>query len=525
MEINGTPADLSWDEVLDIAMKKLRQLASSNDAAKAFLIEAIDVLYNFTTGVFDVWGNAINTISDGSGNMASELEDLIRKLKEAMGSAALNFCGEYISTIDDTKMIEYIMEKFRERKVRLKKQGRSSVTIMTIHGKLTYTRTVLVAKNAKLYTRLYANGKKDVVPLDNFLGVGTSPFKMSINTMLLCAYVAKESNSYKHAEEQLKNYMGLSIDSDTIRRVVNTIGKIQFEINVKEAEDIDNMRKNNTLPKQAKVNDTTYIMADGSYVWTILSQMENIKEQLEALFGYKEVKLAVIFKESDIVRWISKNGKEAHRIKKYIVVPYLGDVDQFKKLVFAAAYQNDYTKSKDIVIIGDGADWINDLEKTYFPGATRIVDKFHICENIHIFSAKVYSKNEKAQKYFTKTMIEYLEKGEVDKALKMMEFRQLDDVKFNDCVNLYDYIDKNKNYLNYPEYIKKGYFVGSGFIESLNKSFVQRRLKEPGMRWYADNANYVLTVRAMAKNGQWDKFSDAINEYYSWENQIEIIEK
>lgn len=519
----GDGAELSRDEALEFALESLRQLVSSSnegDLMIPFIINGIATIKKFAEGLFNVGSNAV---SEGNGKMLSQIEDLIRKLKDDMGAEALNFCGEYLSAIDDTEMIEYTKKKFAVDKVRMKKQGRSSITITTVHGKLTYTRNVFVVKNPKVYLRIYANGKKDIVPLDNFLGVGTSPFKMSINTMLLCSYVAKESNSYKHAEEQLKNYMGLSIDSDTIRRVMNTIGEIQFDINIDEAEEIDKMRKAGTLPKKDVVKDITYIMPDGSYVWTILSKMQGMKDQLEALFGYKEVKLAVIFKESDIVRGISKHGKKTHKITHYIVVPYLGEVDQFKKLVFASAYQNGYTQSEDIVIIGDGADWINDLEKTYFPGATRILDKFHLCENIHTFAAKAYSTNEKARKYFVTAMIEYFEKGQPNKALNLMMLRDLCDVKYNDCVNLYDYIVKNKNYVNYPEYIKKGYFIGSGFIESLNKSFVQRRLKEPGMRWYADNANYVLLVRAMAKNGQWDKFANSIEKYYFWENQIDIV--
>ncbi|MDR1622158.1 MAG: ISKra4 family transposase, partial [Synergistaceae bacterium] len=59
--------------------------------------------------------------------------------------------------------------------------------------------------------------------------------------------------------------------------------------------------------------------------------------------------------------------------------------------------------------------------------------------------------------------------------------------------------------IDYPAYIAKGYFIGSGAIESGNKLVLQQRLKQPGMRWNVETAQSLLTLRAKAESDLWEK--------------------
>jgi hypothetical protein len=65
------------------------------------------------------------------------------------------------------------------------------------------------------------------------------------------------------------------------------------------------------------------------------------------------------------------------------------------------------------------------------------------------------------------------------------------------------YINNNIDKIDYPSYKEKGYFVGSGAIESANKVIVQRRLKQAGMRWSVSGAQAVLSLRAKAESRLW----------------------
>ena len=67
------------------------------------------------------------------------------------------------------------------------------------------------------------------------------------------------------------------------------------------------------------------------------------------------------------------------------------------------------------------------------------------------------------------------------------------------------YLINNIDKVNYPEYKEKGYFVGSGAIESANKVVVQRRLKQAGMRWSVFGAQALLSLRAKVESNLWEK--------------------
>jgi hypothetical protein len=71
--------------------------------------------------------------------------------------------------------------------------------------------------------------------------------------------------------------------------------------------------------------------------------------------------------------------------------------------------------------------------------------------------------------------------------------------------DLSKYILNNINNINYAKYINKGYFIGSGAVESANRYVLQERLKLPGMRWETTNGQAVLSLMAKLKSGLWEK--------------------
>jgi hypothetical protein len=70
--------------------------------------------------------------------------------------------------------------------------------------------------------------------------------------------------------------------------------------------------------------------------------------------------------------------------------------------------------------------------------------------------------------------------------------------------NLLNYIDNNRDNIDYAKYRSLGYFIGSGAIESANKTVLQRRLKYGAMRWHVPSAQAVVTLVAKARGGLWE---------------------
>ena len=62
--------------------------------------------------------------------------------------------------------------------------------------------------------------------------------------------------------------------------------------------------------------------------------------------------------------------------------------------------------------------------------------------------------------------------------------------------------------MEYPEYLARGWCIGSGAVESACHTVVGQRLKLAGMRWGEDGADALCHLRALyrGEKGQWEAF-------------------
>jgi hypothetical protein len=70
------------------------------------------------------------------------------------------------------------------------------------------------------------------------------------------------------------------------------------------------------------------------------------------------------------------------------------------------------------------------------------------------------------------------------------------------------YLERNAHRMEYPEYLGRGWCIGSGAVESACKTVVGQRLKLAGMRWGEDGADALCHLRALyrGEKGQWEAF-------------------
>ena len=69
-----------------------------------------------------------------------------------------------------------------------------------------------------------------------------------------------------------------------------------------------------------------------------------------------------------------------------------------------------------------------------------------------------------------------------------------------------EYLENNREHLQYDEYLAAGYPIGSGVAEGACRHLVKDRLEQTGMRWTVEGAQAMLHVRALYLNDQWEEF-------------------
>ena len=299
----------------------------------------------------------------------------------------------------------------------------------------------------------------------------------------------------------LKKAFKLEVSPTQIQIISEETGKKVFEREMEEAQEAfekPEIAVAQELPRNRK-EGILYIFTDGS-------QVNTRKEDINGS-TWREMKLGLVFSDRDVIK--RADGNCMVRKKEY--VSYLGSVSEFKKVLFAAAARAGYGKFKEVVIIGDGAQWIWNMCEEIFPDAVTILDYYHLSENVHSYSKVVHPEDEISRKRWVKQVLDKVLEDKVDEAIKMVEKSKVGQLP-DTIVNLPIYMKNNRERINYKTYKQKDYYIGSGPIESGNKVVIQQRMKQAGMRWSINGGQYIAALRAKYESGKWNDVEKVVNQ-------------
>ena len=307
------------------------------------------------------------------------------------------------------------------------------------------------------------------------------------------AYVGQMVGGFKGAQEILLKLAGIEISAPQIQKLSEEVGKSVFENELAQAQRVyEEPEKHMDIRlEKDRIDTVLYILADGSAV--------NTRIQDENGSTWKEMKLGLTFLDKDTI----KRKNDSCIITKKEYVSYMGSVDEFKKMLFNSAVKAGYGKVKKVVVIGDGAHWIWNMCKELFPDAECILDFYHMSENVYAYAKELYPNDESKRNKWAKSVIYYVKSDQIKKALKKIANSPLPPIASSTVVNLEGYLRNNIDRINYLEYKNKNYYIGSGMIESGNKIVVQKRMKQAGMRWSVNGAQYMTALRAKHESHSW----------------------
>ena len=157
----------------------------------------------------------------------------------------------------------------------------------------------------------------------------------------------------------------------------------------------------------------------------------------------------------------------------------------------------------------DGSPWIrNQIERRELNLDEVGLDFYHLGENVHKARRIIYGEEDKAGEAWANEMMHEFKHGGYEATWqKLVPWRTTlrGPAKRRAADLLLGYVSERREMILYPEFIEKGWQIGSGPTEATCKTLTAR-LKGSGMRWDAINAEGVMALEALSQSGLWKNY-------------------
>ena len=163
------------------------------------------------------------------------------------------------------------------------------------------------------------------------------------------------------------------------------------------------------------------------------------------------------------------------------------------------------------IAISDGGAGLEDFLRVNFPRVEAVIlDYFHVAEYVAKLAKALHPADDATRESWRKGVCERLKSAGGQAVLD--DLRKLD-LKGKRAArpvrdDVLRYFENHVHRMDYPEYVRKGWQIGSGPVESACKTVIGERMKGGGMRWGESGADAMSHLRAVfcSADNQWAGF-------------------
>lgn len=166
--------------------------------------------------------------------------------------------------------------------------------------------------------------------------------------------------------------------------------------------------------------------------------------------------------------------------------------------------------------VGDGARWIVAQVAEQFGGrATFLVDFYHLSEYLGAAARAIAERGAQSWLWQQQERLKANRAAEV--LAELAAHREAESVADESAPvrRCERYLRARLEYLDYAGAIARGLPIGSGEIESGNRSVLQARLKLSGAWWKVENAEKMLALRVTRANGEWRSYWQQLRQAHA----------
>jgi len=359
----------------------------------------------------------------------------------------------------------------------------------------------------------YSQQEGSTTPVDVLLDAAEATVSAGVREM--CSRVNAEAKSFERAAANLERTAQLRISRETLRQIVESDGKLALRLSESGGLAPDWKAKDCVGPDGKSL---VYLSSDG-FMAPLVTQAEKQKRRKQVLerrqrCGKKRRALGPVkrgadqrYKEFKAVAFYD------HEMEHRLVSVTRGDCQAAGRLMRRNALRIGFGSADYRVGNIDGGPWIiGQVKQRRLPMTATGLDFYHLGENVHKARRAIFGEESEAGKQQAGALL-HTAKHEGYEPLweQLLELRKnaRGPARRKAADGLLNYVSDRREMIRYPEFLAHGWQIGSGPMESQCR-VVPDRVKGPGKRWDADNAEAVMALEAIHQSRQWPAYWQAL---------------
>jgi len=385
---------------------------------------------------------------------------------------------------------------------RQRDKGHSGRDVLTVNGRVRLER--------KHY---YSRQKGSITPVDKLLDAAEATVSAGVREM--CSRVNAEAKSFARAAANLERTAQLRMSREALRQIVEGDGRLALRLS-ESGELAPDWRAQDCRRPDGK--SLMYMSSDGFMV-PLVTQAEKQKRRQQVLerrrrCGKKRRALGRVkpgadqrYKEFKAVAFYD------HEMEHRLVSVTRGNCQAAGRLMRRDALRIGFGSADYRVGNIDGGPWIiGQVKQRRLPMTATGLDFYHLGENVHKARRAIFGEENPAGNEWAGIALHTVKHdGYQPLWERLLELRKntRGQARRKAADGLLNYVSDRREMIRYPEFLAHGWQIGSGPMESQCR-VVPDRVKGPGKRWDADNAEAVMALEAIHQSRQWPAYWRAL---------------
>lgn len=335
-------------------------------------------------------------------------------------------------------------------------------------------------------------------PVDQQLDVSHTEFSPGVRRMM--ALVGHEA-AFNRGRAQLKLLADLTVTTKAVERTAEAIGR---DILRRQQQEIARAKQLRLPLVTGPRIPILYVQIDGTGIPVVLAETQGRAGKQPGQPAHtREVKLGCVFTQT-------RTDGEGRPVRDEDSTSYVGAIEtaeEFGLRIYTEAWRRGWDLADLKALMGDGAVWIWNIGALHFPSATQIVDLYHAREHLWELAPKLHPTDTACQKRWIMVAQDQLDNGRIETlAASLRALRPATEEVADLLRTAAGYFETNAERMRYPEFRRRGLFVGTGVMEAGCKTVIGTRLKQSGMFWSVRGANAIIALRCCQLSGNFEDY-------------------